>query len=135
MLCLNFNMREENNKNLRLAGDNWSIIATAINVPSKDVAISFKIKGKWTQQEVSQFGKEIEAILDEWFEDSRLLDPKHFIRQVVVPGNYSTGKHSMQVIGHISCMTRKQIEMGTGPDGFKGLFMQELERLVDNLIL
>lgn len=120
----------ENNKNIKMRGDGWSISATAINVPSCDVAITVKIAGKWTQDEVTQEATRIEGMVDEWFLDSR-LDPKHFIREVVVPVGYKHkhGKHSMQLMIYINCLTRKQIQMGRKEDGFESIFQGELNRL------
>lgn len=122
-------MRDENNKNIKMKGEGWSISATAINVPSCDVAITVKIAGKWTQSEVAEEGKRIEGVVDEWFLDSK-LDPNHFIREVVVPVAYKHGKHSMQLMVYINCLTRKQIQMGKkNGDGFESIFQGELDRL------
>ena len=71
----------ENNKNIKMKGECWSINATAINVPTCDVAITVKITGKWSQDEVTKEGKRIEGLVDEWYLDSK-LDQKHFIREL-----------------------------------------------------
>jgi hypothetical protein len=119
-------------KKIRIKGDGWSIAATAINVPSQDVAIDIKINGMWTQDEVRVEGERIRELITEWWEDSRIMSPKHFICDVIVPVGYEykgrTAKCSMYVIAHLNVLTRNTINRGSDST-FKDAFGAEIDRL------
>jgi hypothetical protein len=131
-------MKAKNGKNIVIKGKDWTIKALAIGLPGKDVAIDIKMpKGMYTHESVQAEGKRLKNLIQEWFEDSKILDPKHIVINVSVPDSYyqRSGEHQMQPIIYIACYTRRLIQMGMGEDGFYKTFGPEVERLREALML
>lgn len=118
-------------KHIKIKGNKWSLHAIAIRLPGKDISISLNIGRSLTQDEVEDEVASIKTQVKDWFEDSRLLDPEHFICVVRAPSAYKiAGKHSMVIIVDISVMARNQIGMGTE---FCRCWKDEMIRLVEEI--
>ncbi len=127
--------RKEKNRDkwIRLQGDKWSIKATAIGVPGRDVAISVKLNRTMRQSEMSAARKTINECIQDWFLDSKMLEPYHFIKDVTVPYYNHDREMSSVILCEINVLSRKEFQLGTGPDSFEPSFTCELERLIECL--
>jgi len=125
--------RKNKDKWIRLRGENWSLKATAIGVPGRDVAITVKLNRSMKQSQVAAAAKTIEECVQDWFLDSKMLEPYHFIKEIKTPLYGHDREMSMVFIVELSVLSRKVFELGTGPDSFENVFMCETERLVECL--
>lgn len=116
-------------KNIRKEGENYSVRAIAINVPSSDVAVSIKLNLRMRNSEVEQARRTIEGQIKEWFDDSRLMEPFHFIKHVKTPSYPHDRETNMVFLVELSVLSRKMIT-GKGDGAFNKVFEGEVIRLI-----
>jgi hypothetical protein len=119
-------------KNIRKEGDKYSVRAIAINVPSRDVAISIKLNLRMRNSEVDQARIRIEEQIQEWWEDSRLMEPFHFIKHIKTPSYPHNRETNMVFLVELSVLSRKIIT-GKGDGAFNKVFETEVDRLIECL--
>lgn len=122
----------KNDKHIRMKGKNWSSHAIAIEVPTKDIAIQININKKMSTNQAKEESDRLDGIIREWFEDSRILSPEHFLLNVRYPIYPARDRvMSIVLIIEINVITRKVIDKGDKT--FALAFQLELERLIDEL--
>lgn len=126
-------MKERNEKTITLKGEKYTLNAIALDVPSKDLCISIKMNFNMRQSEVIEVQKDIRMKINEWFEESTLLSPLHFIYNIKVPSYRHDRSMPMVFLVDLSLLSRKEISLGKGEGSFKDLFQSEIESLVDYL--
>lgn len=119
-------------KNIRKEGENYSIRAIAINVPSSDVAVSIKLNLRMKSSEVAEARRKIQSQIQEWWEDSCLMEPFHFIKHIKTPSYPHDRETNMVFLVELSLLCRKTIT-GKGDGAFNKVFETEVIRLIECL--
>jgi hypothetical protein len=126
------------NKNIKLKGRLYTLTAVALEVPSREVAININFKRNIFSNQVIAEEIEIKKKIKNWFEESTVLHPNHFISVVEGPTSYKRLQHkpkqaNFSFAADISVCTRKVIKEGA--THFEEVVMSCLEDLVEVLEL
>ena len=122
---------KEKNKQLKLKNKGWNMELIAFNVPTKDVSCTFKITNFMSADTARRKVKRFEDIIDTWWEDSIVCYPKHFIRDVSVPGTTAIYERNITVSVDINILSRIEVERGW--NSFPKNLVEELEILGNSL--
>lgn len=118
-------------KHIDRKASNYNMRATLLSAPGRDIAITMAIKYKLRQSEVIPEELKLREAINEWFMDSKLLVPHHFIVNMNTPYYNHDRKKSMVFRVSISVTSRKIIE--GGHDAFRDEFSKEVDRLISEL--
>ena len=124
--------KKKKDKWIRIEGADWSLKATAIACPGQDVSVSIKLNRKLRYSEVADAVATINECIQDWWLDSKEMDPKHFIKEVKSPYYNHDKVMSVVLLVDMNVLCRKTIT-GKGDASFNKIFGGELERLRDCL--
>ncbi len=127
--------RRKKGKRLKLknSSKSVSINVDAFNVPTYDISINCSIQLKCRQSEIEAIENQFKALIKDWWEDSIIADPKHFICSVNGPRGYCRAADrltKMYLLVDLNILIRKKVELGKWDNVWPQQIKDELNELM-----